>query len=206
MKKALVSILFIFAIASTMLAQKYACVNTEQIMNNMPEYNQAMNKINKYIEEWQKELQAKQLEIDELRNQYQQEAYLLPDNLKQRRQDEIRNKETELRTLQHQRFSTGGDLDQKRIELMKPVQDRLYNAIERIAREKNYAFVFDKASSNTILFVGEKYDISNQVLEMLGVKPGTSSNGSGMTSGTKNNNNNSSNNSSSSKAPTRASK
>ena len=106
-----------------------------------------------------------------MRQQYQQEAYLLPDNLKQRRQDEIHNKETELRSLQRQRFGAGGDLEQKRAELMKPVQDRVYNAIERVAREKNYAFVFDKASSSTVLYVGEKYDISNQVLEMLGVKP-----------------------------------
>lgn len=154
-------------------AQKYACVNTDYIFRSVPEYNQAINKINKFIEEWQKELIAKQQEIDELRQQFDQEAYLLPDNLKQRRQDELRTKETELRTLQHQRFSAGGDLDKKRSELMKPVQDRVYNAIERVAHEKNYAFVFDKANSNTILYVGEKYDISNQVLEMLGVKPGT---------------------------------
>jgi outer membrane protein len=120
-------------------------------------------------------LQNKQQEVDELRQQYQQEAYLLPDNLKQRRQDEIHNKETELRNLQRQRFGTGGDLEQKRAELMKPVQDRVYNAIERVAREKNYAFVFDKAASATVLYVSEKYDISNLVLEMLGVKPGAAS-------------------------------
>lgn len=175
MKKIVLSVLLILALAPAMQAQKYACVNTEVILHSLPEYNQAMNKINKYIEEWQKELVAKQQEIDELREQFQQEAYLLPENLKQRRQDEIHNKETELRSLQQQRFATGGDLDQKRAELMKPVQDRMYNAIERVAREKSYAFVFDKAGSNTILYVGEKYDISSQVMEMLGVKPGSSS-------------------------------
>ena len=160
-----------------MQAQKYACVNTDYIMRNVPEYNQALTKINKYIEEWQQELQNKQQEVDELRQQYQQEAYLLPDNLKQRRQDEIHNKETELRTLQRQRFGTGGDLEQKRAELLKPVQDRVYNAIERVAREKNYAFVFDKAASATVIYVSEKYDISNLVLEMLGVKAGAASEG-----------------------------
>ena len=118
--------------------------------------------------------------MDELRQQYQQEAYLLPDNLKQRRQDEIHNKESELRSLQQQRFGAGGDLDQKRAELMKPVQDRVYNAIERVAREKNYAFVFDKSASATVLYVSEKYDISNLVLEMLGVKPGATSETGGM--------------------------
>lgn len=174
MRKLLAIILLLLALAPVQ-AQKYACVNTDYIMRNMPEYSQALNKINKYIEEWQQELQNKQQEVDELRQQYQQEAYLLPDNLKQRRQDEIHNKETELRNLQRQRFGTGGDLEQKRAELMKPVQDRVYNAIERVAREKNYAFVFDKAASATVLYVSEKYDISNQVLELLGVKPGAAS-------------------------------
>lgn len=171
----LLAIILLLSVLVPVHAQKYACVNTDYIMRNMPEYSQALNKINKYIEEWQQELQNKQQEVDELRQQYQQEAYLLPDNLKQRRQDEIHNKETELRNLQRQRFGMGGDLEQKRAELMKPVQDRVYNAIERVAREKNYAFVFDKAASATVLYVSEKYDISNQVLELLGVKPGAAS-------------------------------
>ena len=76
-----------------------------------------------------------------------------------------------MRALQQQRFAPGGDLDQKRAELLKPVQDRVYNAIERVAREKNYAFVFDRAGSATVLYVADRYDISVQVLELLGVKP-----------------------------------
>ncbi len=172
MRKLFVIGLLLVSFAAPAWAQKYACVNTEYILTNMPEYNQALNKLNKYIDEWRKELESKQADVDELRQQYQQESYLLPDNLKQRRQDELRTKEAELRTLQQQRFAPGGDLDQKRAELMKPVQDRVYNAIERVAREKNYAFVFDKAASATLLYVAEKYDISNQVLEMLGIKPG----------------------------------
>ena len=153
-------------------AQKYACVSTEYILQNMPDYVSALNKLGKFTEEWQKELEEKQQEVDELRQQYQQEAYLLPDNLKQRRQDEIRTKEADLRALQRQRFGAGGDLDRKRAELIKPVQDRIYSAIERVAHEKNYAFVFDKSSGTTVVYVSEKYDISNQILEMLGVKPG----------------------------------
>ena len=163
-------LLLAFLAAAPVEAQKYACVNTEYILHSVPEYNQALNKINRFVEEWQQEISTKQQELDELRQQYQQEAYLLPDNLKQRRQDEIHNKETELRSLQHQRFAAGGDLDQKRAELMKPVQDRIYNAIERVAREKNYAFVFDKAASAIVIYVSDKYDISDQVLEMLGIK------------------------------------
>ncbi|MBO4600274.1 MAG: OmpH family outer membrane protein [Bacteroidales bacterium] len=183
MRKSLFIILLL-TLTAPVWGQKYACVNTDYILRSVPEYTQALNKINKYIEEWQQELQAKQQEVDELRQQYQQEAYLLPDNLKQRRQDEIHNKESELRALQRQRFGTGGDLEQKRAELMKPVQDRVYNAIERVAREKNFAFVFDKAASATVLYVSEKYDISNQVLEMLGVKPGANTEGAAASSPT----------------------
>ncbi|MDY6288782.1 MAG: OmpH family outer membrane protein [Bacteroidales bacterium] len=167
----LVSILLFVVLALPTWAQKYASVNTTYIMSNVPEYNQALSKVNKYVEEWRKELEAKQAEVDELREQYQQESYLLPENLKQRRKEEIRTKEAELRALQQQRFAPGGDLDQKRAELLKPVQDRVYNAIERVAREKNYAFVFDRAGSATVLYVADRYDISVQVLELLGVKP-----------------------------------
>ena len=117
MRKFLI-IFLLLASLTTAQAQKYACVNTDYIMRSVPEYNQALAKINKFIAEWQQELQNKQQEVDELRQQYQQEAYLLPDNLKQRRQDEIHNKESELRSLQQQRFGAGGDLDQKRAELL----------------------------------------------------------------------------------------
>ena len=173
----LILIATLLMLALPVRAQKYACVNTEYIMKNVPEYNQALNKVNKYVEEWRKEIEAKQAEVDELRQQYQQESYLLPENLKQRRQDEIRTKDAELRSLQQQRFAPGGDLDQRKMELLKPVQDRVYNAIERVAREKNYAFVFDKAGAATVLYVADKYAISNQVLEMLGVKPGAAPEG-----------------------------
>lgn len=154
-------------------AQKYACVNVDMVLHSIPDYNQVLNRLNRYTAEWQEELEAKQQEIDLLRQDYQQEAYLLPDNLKQRRQAEITTKETELRALQRQYFGPGGELEQKRVELMKPVQDRVNNAIERVAREKNYAFVFDKSVAGALVYVSDKYDISNQVLEILGVKPGS---------------------------------
>lgn len=166
-------ILLTTCLLTPVYAQKYACVNLDYIMHNLPDYNQALNKLQKYTEEWSGELENKQQELDELRQQFQQESYLLPDNLKQRRQDEIHTKESELRALQRQRFAPGGDLDQKRTELLKPLQDRIYTAIERVAKEKSYAFVFDKSASATVLYVSDKYDISDQILELLGVKPGS---------------------------------
>lgn len=168
MKKILTAALLLIAFAIPCSAQKYACVNTEYILTNIPDYAQAQSQLEKASTEWQKELEAKFIEVDKLYKQYQQEAYLLPDNLKRKREEEIVAKEKEVKELQRKRFGSGGDLDKKREELMKPIQDKVYNAIERIANEKSYAFILDKSGSATLLFVNSKYDISDQVLDLLG--------------------------------------
>lgn len=151
-------------------AQKYACVNTDYILRNMPDYAQAQQRIDKYVTDWQREIEGKMQELETLRQSYQQEAYLLPENLKNRRKQEIKTRDQEIRDLQRQRFAADGDLDKKRAELLKPIQDRIYTTIERIAQEKGYAFVFDKAGGSTLLFASDKYDITDQVLQTLGVK------------------------------------
>ncbi len=169
-----VSIVFTFSLSPfTSHAQKYACVNTDYVLRSLPDYTNAQKRLDKYVEDWKKELADKQAEVDALRADFEQEIYLLPDNLKKRRQEELKAKEQEIRTLQQQRFGSGGDLDKKRAELLRPVQDRVYATIERLAQEKNYAFVFDKAGSSAILFASKKYDISDEVLELLGYKPGS---------------------------------
>lgn len=168
-----VSIVFFFQFSSsnTACAQKYACVNTDYVLRSIPDYSNAQKRLDKYVTDWQKEIADKAVELDAMRAEYEQENYLLPENLKKRRQEDIKTKEQEIRDLQQQRFGAGGDLDKKRAELLKPVQDRVYDVIERLAHEKNYAFVFDKAGSATILFASKKYDISDEVLELLGYKP-----------------------------------
>ena len=153
-------------------SQKYACVNTEYILSNIPDYTRAQTPLSKQAETWQREIEAKFQEIDRLYKAYHQEAYLLPDNLKHKREEEIAAKEREAKELQTKYFGPGGDLDKKRAELMKPIQDRVYTTIERIANEKNYAFILDKSGSATLLYVSAKYDVSDLVLDMLGYKPG----------------------------------
>lgn len=174
MRKGLLTLMLLLALTPLAMAQKYACVNTDYILKSIPDYAAAQRRLDKYVADWQKELQDKQDELEALRATYEQESYLLPDNLKRRRQEELKEKEQELKALQRQRFGADGDLDKKRAELLKPVQDRVYNAIERMAHEKNYAFVFDKSASATLLFSNKKYDISDDVLELLGYKPGAS--------------------------------
>lgn len=163
---------FQFSFFNSAHAQKYAVVNTDYVMKTIPDYANAQKRLDQYVAEWTQELGTKQAELDAMRKSYEQESYLLPDNLKSRRQEEIKAKEAEVRALQQQRFGAGGDLDKRRAELLRPVQDRVYSAIERIAHEKNYAFIFDKAGTATVLYASKKYDISDDVLEMLGYKPG----------------------------------
>ena len=172
-----VSIIFNFQFSTfnTASAQKYAVVNTDYVLRSIPDYSNAIKRLDKYVEDWKNELAEKAAQLEAMRVEYEQESYLLPENLKKRRKEEIAAKEQELKSLQQQRFGPDGDLDKKRAELLKPVQDRVFATIERVAHEKNYAFVFDKAGSATVLFASKKYDISDEVLEMLGYKPGAAS-------------------------------
>ncbi len=163
---------FLFSFHNPAQAQKYACVNTDYVLRSIPEYDIAVKRLDKYVEDWQKEIADKFTKLDAMRAEYEQEVYLLPDNLKKRRKEELAAKEQEIKDLQNQRFGPDGDLDKKRSELLKPVQDRVYATIERVANEKNYSFVFDKAAGGTLLFANKKVDISDEVLELLGYKPG----------------------------------
>lgn len=169
MKSKAYILIVIFLIAGYCHAQKYACFDSEYVLSSLPDYQQSQKRLDQYVVDWQKELETKQQELESLRNAYQQEAYLLPENLKRRRQEDLKTKEQEVKNLQRERFGVGGDLDKKRAELIKPVQDRVYNALQRLASEKGYAFIFDKAGNSSLAYVNPKYDVTSQVLEMLGV-------------------------------------
>ena len=107
-------------------------------------------------------------EIDKLYKNFQNEAILLHENIKKKREDEIIKKEKDAKDLQKKRFGKDGDLFKKRQELIKPIQEKVYNAIEEIANAENYAVVFDKANNATLIYTNAKYDISEQVLDKLG--------------------------------------
>lgn len=170
MKLRHILILFLLIVPFATQAQKYACVNTDYVLRNLPDYAQAQQRLDKYVADWQREIEGKQQELETLRQSFQQEAYLLPDNLKNRRAQEIKTRDQEVRDLQRKHFAADGDLDKKRAELLKPIQDRVYSAIERISKEKGFTLVLDKAGSATVLYASEKIDITNEVLQALGVK------------------------------------
>jgi outer membrane protein len=163
----IVTILFLFSIS--LYAQKYAYIDSEYILNSMPSYVEAQAELDRLSVEWQKEIEAKFKKIDEMYRKYQQEAVILPEDTKMKRQNEIIAAENEAKELQKKRFGTDGDLYKKREELMKPIQDRVFTAVEEYAREKSYAFVFDKAGVMTIVYADSKYDINSEILIKLGV-------------------------------------
>lgn len=169
MKKLLIAVL-LSVVAFYGNAQKYACVDTEYILSNVPEYKQAQKELEEVSLQWQKEVEAKFQTVDKLYKAFQAEAVLLPTDLKTQKENEIIAAEKDAKNLQKQRFGNDGDLTKKRSELVKPIQDRIYNAIEKVAREKNYSVVFDKSGGATILYVESKTDISDLVLAELGYK------------------------------------
>ena len=167
-KKFILSImLFLSAFAFT-YAQKYAYVDTDYILENIPEYTDALDLLDDLSVKWQKEIEVKFAEIDQLYNDYQAEAILLPEDIKKKREEEIIQKEKEAKELQKQKFGRDGELFQKRKELVQPIQEKIYNAIEEIATVRNFAFVFDKGGSLTILFANPKFDISDDILDEVG--------------------------------------
>ncbi len=167
MKRIALIITGLFFVAASSFAQKYAYVDTEYILDRIQEYKNAQEQLNDLSVEWQKEIEAKFNEIDQLYKKFQAEAVLLPDDMKKQKEEEIMKKEKEAKELQKKRFGKEGDLFKKRQELIKPLQDKVYNAIEEVATKKSYTFVFDKANNASILYADPKADISDDVLDKI---------------------------------------
>ena len=148
--------------------QKIVYVDSEYIMNNIPEYADAQSELEALSTNWQKEVKAAFDKVDEMYKKYQTEKLLLSEDQKQAREQAIINKEQEAKNLQMQYFGAEGQLFQKRTELVQPIQEKIYTAMQEIAQQKNYSFVLDLASGTSILYASDKNDISDDVLDQLG--------------------------------------
>lgn len=153
-----------------LFAQRYAIVDTKYILEKIPDYKQAQTKLDQFSEQWQKEIDTKQAALDKMYKEYEAEQVMLSEELRKKREDEIFVREKEVWDLQRQRFGFEGDLFKKRQELVKPVQDKVYNAIQKIAVAKLYDFILDKSEGITVIFADPKLDKSEDVLRELGVK------------------------------------
>ncbi len=151
-------------------AQKYAFVDTEYILKNIPAYEAANEQLNQASLNWQKEIEAVYAEVETMYQNYQTESVFLSNEMKIKKEEEIVQKEKEARQLQTQYFGPEGELGKKREALIKPIQDDIYNAIRELVDEEGYAAIFDKASGGVVLFSDSKYDMSDLVLEKLGYK------------------------------------
>ncbi|MEY3060480.1 MAG: hypothetical protein RL000_1832 [Bacteroidota bacterium] len=150
-------------------AQRYAVIDTRYILNKLPEYEDAQKKLDAFSVQWQKEIDEKQVVLDQLYRNFEAERVMLSDELLKKREDDLFNKEKELRDLQKKRFGFEGDLFKKRQELVKPIQDKVYNAVQKIAVARQYDLVLDKSEGITIIFADPKLDRSDDVLkELLG--------------------------------------
>lgn len=168
MKKSVLTVLAIFFAIQMMQAQKFAYVDTQYILDNIPEFAEAQAQLDELSSTWQKEIEGKFSEVEKMYKDYQVQSVLLPEDMKKKKEQEIVDKEKEAKALQRTRFGKDGDLFKKRQELVKPIQEKIYNAIQDIANNNNYAVIFDKGGSLTMMYANPKYDISDEVLDQLG--------------------------------------
>ena len=150
--------------------QRYAVIDTKYILDKIPEYKDADKKLQAISLQWQKEIDDKQAALDKIYKNYEAEQFMLTDELKKKREEELFVKEKEIRDLQKRRFGYEGDLFKERQRLVKPIQDKVYNAIQKIAVAKAFDFVLDKSEGITIIFADPKLDKSDDVLKELGIK------------------------------------
>lgn len=161
-------VLVLFLINGYSYAQKFAYVDSDYILKNIPEYQDAQNQLDEFAAKFQTQIEKKFSAIDQMYRKYQADAVLLPEDMKRKREDEIINKEREAKKFQEDIFGQDGTLFKKREELVQPIQEKVYNAIEKIAELKNYGIIFDKASGASMLYSNPKLDISDEVLQELG--------------------------------------
>lgn len=170
MKQLLLIFVLALSLGTVTQAQRYAIVDTKFILDKIPDYQEAQKQLDQFSVQWQKEIDDKQVALDKMYKNFEAEQVLLSDDLKKKREDELFVREKEVRDLQRKRFGFEGDLFRKRQELVKPIQDRVYNAIQKIAVNRQYDFILDKSEGITIIFADPKLDRSEDVLRELGVK------------------------------------
>lgn len=168
MKKILLTTLFAFFAVITIQAQKYALIDMEYILKNIPAYERANEQLNQQSRRWQGEIDVLTEEAQTLYKKYQGESMFLSDEQRRAREEEILTTEKKASELKRLYFGPDGELYKKRESLMSPIQDEIYNAVKDICDRKGYSMVIDRASAVSIIYASPKIDISNEVLSKLG--------------------------------------
>lgn len=168
MKKTILTLILALSGFFAMSAQKFALIDMEYILKNIPSYEMANEQLNQVSQRWEKEVNELSKEAETMYKNYQSEMVFLTDDQKKKREEEIVLKEKEVTETRYKYFGPEGELYKKRQSLMKPIQDDVYNAVKAVAEEKGYQTIFDRASSQSIVFASPKIDVSNDVLAKLG--------------------------------------
>ena len=166
--KRILLLLCILIFVGNIKAQKFAYVDSQFILEHIPEYKQAKKELDNISYQWQEEIENGYQDIDKLYRAYQTDKVLLTDKMRQDREDEIIQKEKDVKELQQQRFGTDGDLYKKQEELIRPIQNLIYNAIQEYAEQGRYGVIFDKSSDLLMLYADENLDKSEKILDYLG--------------------------------------
>ena len=160
----------VVSLATVSHAQRYAIIDTKYILDKMPDYKLAQKNLDDVATNWQKEIDVLQQELDRMYKDYDAEQVMLTEDLRKKREDQLFIKEKNLRDLQRNRFGFEGDLFKRRQELIKPIQDKVYNAMQKLAVQRGYDFILDKSEGITVIFADPKLEKSEDVLKELGVK------------------------------------
>ncbi len=170
MKKIVILVMLVGLVSIPAVAQKFAFVDTEYILNNIPAYKSAQAQLDKLVADWQKEVETRYGEVETLYKNYQTEKVMLSEEMRKTREEEIIKKEQAVKELQQNYFGPSGTLVKKQDELVKPIQDEVYKAVKELAVEGGYAAIFDTSADATILYANPRQDQSDEVLEKLGYK------------------------------------
>jgi outer membrane protein len=165
--KTFLTILLIGLFSQIAIAQRYGYVDTEYILNKLPSYQAALSKLEGFSKTWQKEIEDKFAEVETKYKDFQNEKVFLSEEMKKKKEDDIVQLEKVAKDLKKKYFGVDGELFKKRQELIKPIQDQVYNAIKQLATDGNYTMIFDVASGATLIYTDPKYDISDEVLKKI---------------------------------------
>lgn len=168
MRKILFAVMLTVAGALGCSAQKFALIDMEYVLRNVPAYEMANEQLNQVSQRWEKEVNELSKEAETMYKNYQADMVFLTDDQKKKREEEIVAKEKEATDLRYKYFGPEGELYKKRQSLIKPIQEDVYNAVKAVAEEKGYQAIFDRASSQSIVFASPRIDVSNEVLNKLG--------------------------------------
>lgn len=169
MKRILLFLPILLLSATVSFAQRYAVIDSKYILEKLVDYRDAQTKLDQQSKAWQTEIDAQMADVDKMYKSYQAERAMLSDDMRKKREDEIVAKEKSAKDLQKKRFGYEGDLFKRRQELIKPIQDRVYTAVQQMAASKSYDIVLDKAGGVTLFYANPTLDKSDEVLKQLGV-------------------------------------